>query len=62
MKILVDYRGAPIRITDERIAHVSGHAELAGLESAIHEALTQPERVVKSLADPEARLYYRYRP
>ena len=33
---------------------------MVSLESAIEETLRDPERVVRSFSDPEARLYYRY--
>jgi hypothetical protein len=33
---------------------------MATLEDAIGETLAQPQRVIQSLSDPPARLYYRY--
>jgi hypothetical protein len=33
---------------------------MAGLGTAIEETLRTPERVVGSLSDPQARLYYRF--
>lgn len=33
---------------------------MARLEDAISETLARPQRVIQSLSDPEARLYYRY--
>ena len=33
---------------------------MAGMEGAIEETLSKPERVVQSASDPEARLYYRF--
>ena len=33
---------------------------MQGLEGAIEESLTHPEKVVESLSDPQARLYYRF--
>lgn len=35
---------------------------MAGLESGIASAVADPEVVVQSLADPDARLYYRMQP
>lgn len=35
---------------------------MAGLEAAIEETLARPERVTESIADPQARLYYRFYP
>jgi len=42
MKILLDYKGTAIRLTDERIAHILGHPEMAGLEKAIEETCAGP--------------------
>lgn len=59
MRVFHDYRGAAIRLTDERMAHILRHPEMTGLEAAIDRALTHPETVVESLSDPLVRLYYR---
>jgi hypothetical protein len=48
MKILYDHEGMPIRLTDERMAHIAEHPEMAGLGTAIEETLRTPERVVGS--------------
>ena len=60
MKLLRDFQGLSIRLTDERLAHILEHPEMAGMEPAIEETLLRPERVVASFSDPEARLYYRF--
>jgi hypothetical protein len=60
MRILHDFQGLAIRLTDERLAHILEHPEMAGLESAIEETLLRPERIVESFSDPQARLYYRF--
>jgi hypothetical protein len=60
MRILRDHQGLLIRLTDERLAHILEHPEMAGLERAIEETLSDPQRVVESLSDPQARLYYRF--
>ena len=59
MKILKDHEGRAIRLTDERLAHIVEHPEMAGLEDRIAETLRYPEKVLESLSDPQARLYYR---
>ena len=59
MRVLRDYQGLSIRLTDERLAHILEHPEMGGLERAIEETLAQPERVLESFSDPDARLYYR---
>lgn len=60
MRLLRDYAGATIRLTDERLAHVLEHPEMVGMEHAIEQTLLAPALVVQSSADVDARLYYRY--
>lgn len=60
MRVLHDYQGLPIRLTDERRAHILGHPEMVGLEEAIEKTLLHPQKVVESFGDPQARLYYRF--
>ena len=60
MRILRDFEGRAVRLTDERLEHILGHPEMQGLESSLEETLKSPETVVQSLSDPEARLYYRH--
>jgi hypothetical protein len=59
MRILKDYEGWSIRLTDERLAHILEHPEMQAMEQPIEETLLHPERVLQSLSDPQARLYYR---
>ena len=60
MKILTDYEGRAIRLTDERLAHILEHPEMQGMEDRIEQTVRIPERVLESLSDPQARLYYRF--
>ena len=60
MRVIHDYQGVPIRLTDDRLAHILEHPEMVGLESAIEQTLARPETVIESLSDPQARLYYRF--
>ncbi len=60
VRVLTDYEGRQVRLTDERLAHIREHPEMVGLESAIAETLAHPQRVIQSRSDPDARLYYRY--
>lgn len=62
MKLLRDYRGIEIRLTDERLEHILEHPEMASMEPAVAETLARPERVVRSRSDDEVRLYYRFYP
>ncbi len=59
MRAVRDYQGLSIRLTDERLAHILDHPEMVGLEEAIRETLMRPEKVLGSLSDSDARLYYR---
>lgn len=60
MKVLRDYRGRPVRLTDERLAHILEHPELAALETAVAETLEHPTLVVQSRTDASAELSYRF--
>jgi len=60
MRILRDFQGLAIRLTDERLAHILEHPEMIGMEYAVEQTLSHPEQVVESLSDPTARLYYRF--
>ena len=42
MKILRDYEGREVRLTDERLAHILEHPEMVGLEDAIGDTLARP--------------------
>lgn len=60
MKLLRDFQGLLMRLTDERLAHILEHPEMVGMETAIEETLARPQRVVQSFSDPQSHLYYRY--
>ncbi|MGH3088117.1 MAG: hypothetical protein ACRDSJ_12455, partial [Rubrobacteraceae bacterium] len=62
MSVVHDHRGMPIRLTDERMAHMLEHPEMSGMETGISETLRRPESVVRSRSDESARLYYRFHP
>lgn len=59
MKILSDYQGRPVRLTDERRQHILLHPELVGMEPAIEETLKDPQLVIRSRSDGSAALSYR---
>jgi hypothetical protein len=60
VKLLKDFRGRNVRLTDERLTHILEHPEMAGLESALEETLSQPSLVIQSQTDAAAELNYRY--
>lgn len=57
---LIDYAGNDIRLTDERLVHIKEHPEMFMHDSKIGETLSNPDIVVKSKSDEEARLYYKH--
>ena len=60
MKLLKDYKGIGIRLTDERLTHILAHPEMLQMTGAIDETLMHPECVVQSNSDETTSLYYRY--
>jgi hypothetical protein len=60
VRLLDDYQGRSIRLTDERRNHVLQHPEMVGLDGDIERALATADSVVESVSDTETRLYYRY--
>ncbi len=60
MKTLRDFQDRPVRLTDERLAHILDHPEMASLEGALVETLAHPSLVIQSRSDSSATLSYRY--
>jgi hypothetical protein len=60
MKLLKDYQGRNVRLTQERLRHILEHPEMADLESALEKTLREPQYVVQSRTDPGAALNYRF--
>jgi hypothetical protein len=48
------------RFTDERLAHIIEHAELAGMEDEIERLLQAPTEVRRSRSDDNVMLFYDY--
>ena len=59
MKEFRDFEGRKLRLSEERERHILEHPEMKAMMPAIKETLQAPEKLVQSLSDPEARLYYR---
>jgi hypothetical protein len=57
---LADFTGNIIRLTDERLAHIKEHPEMTLHTEKINETLVDPDIVIRSRIDEEARLYYRH--
>ncbi len=47
-KVLRDYSGRTIRLTDERIAHILEHGEMEGQLDKLEETLQEPDVIVRS--------------
>jgi hypothetical protein len=60
MKRVSDCFGRTVRLTDERIAHVLQHPEMAGMEQEIERVLESPGEVRVSRLDDTVQLFYEY--
>jgi len=60
MKILEDCFGHKVRLTDERLAHILEHPEMAGMAAEIERVLRAPQLVRRSCSDDAVRLYYEF--
>ena len=60
MKIVRDCFGRPVRLTDERMAHILLHQEMVGMESEIERVLLSPAEVRMSRSDQTVELFYEY--
>ena len=60
MKILQDYKGRHVRLSDERLRHILEHAEMTNLEGELEETIRYPQLVIASRTDPAAELNYRF--
>ncbi len=59
MQVIPDYEGRPIRLTEERLAHIRRRPEMVGQEPKIGETMAAPDVVIDSRHDPSVRLYHR---
>jgi hypothetical protein len=60
MKLLDDCFGHKVRLTDERLAHILEHAEMAGMATEVERVLREPQLVRRSRSDTEVRLFYEF--
>lgn len=58
MKIVRDCFGRVVRLTDERVAHILQHQEMAGMAADIERILQTPTEVRVSRSDDTVRLFY----
>ncbi len=59
-RLLRDYEGCEVRLTEERQEHILSHPEMAEMLSAIEETLQAPAVVRRSRTDAAVRLLYRW--
>jgi len=62
VEVIVNHQGLAVRLTDERLAHILDHPEMADCKAAISETLIHPALVIQSISDEAAHLYYRHYP
>lgn len=60
MKVIRDCFGRSVRLTDERLAHILQHRELAGMEEEISRVLQAPAEVRVSRSDLTVQLFYEF--
>ena len=60
MKTLTDCFGHPVRLTEERLAHILEHPEMRHMSAAIERALREPQLVRRSRTDAAVRMFYEY--
>lgn len=59
---LVDIFGREVRLTDERLAHILTHPEMAKLYAEIQLTVNRPRLVRRSRSDSGVRLFYNFCP
>ena len=60
MKIIRDCFGQDVRLTDERLAHIFEHREMAGMEADIELVVQAPAEVRASRSDESVKLFYEF--
>ncbi len=60
MRIVKDYAGRDVRITDERVRHFVKRLTKAGMFEFVEDALANPDFVIESASDSKANLSYRF--
>ena len=60
MKTLQDCFDHPVRLTDERLAHILEHSEMKEMGAEIERVLRQPQFVRCSRLDTAVRLFYEF--
>jgi len=60
MRRIEDCFGRSVRLTDERLAHILEHPEMAEMEAELVRVLRQPQVVRLSRSDSAMKLFYEF--
>jgi hypothetical protein len=60
MKIIHDCFGRSVRLTDERLAHILQHQEMAGMDKEVERVLQAPAEVRVSRSDNTVKLFHEF--
>jgi hypothetical protein len=60
MKVIQDCFGRSVRLTEERLAHILEHPEMAGMEDELARVLQSPSEVRLSRSDENVKLFYEF--
>jgi hypothetical protein len=60
VRIVRDFRGRTVRITEERIKHFVKRLTTSGLFDKLDEAIADPDFVIQSISDSFASILYRF--
>lgn len=59
MRVIQDFAGRSVRLTEERLAHILKHPEMEGQIDRITETLNVPDGIIQSRHDATVHIYYR---
>ena len=60
MKIIQDFEGKNIRLTDERLSHILLHSKMLEMQSKIEKTLKNPDYIIQSQADKNVNLNLKF--
>jgi hypothetical protein len=60
MKVIQDCFGTSVRLTDERLTHILGHAEMVGMADKLERVLQRPSEVRRSRSHDDVKLFYEF--
>ena len=52
--------GTSVRLTDERLMHILGHAEMVEMANELERVLQMPSEVRRSRSDDDVKLFYEF--